>query len=237
MITRGIFRFKQFSIDDSSCAMKVGTDAVMLGAWVNMHATGTILDIGTGCGLLALMVAQRSKGHITAIEIDAAAAQQSKENFSASPWRERIDVIHGAVQQFHPEKSFDLIICNPPYFKNALKAPGLQRNLARHNDTLSFESLLSVVDRLLNINGTFAFILPVDEAAEFISLASVYQLHLNRYCTVFSREDKSPNRIMAEISRQESEGIKETLCIRDQHNQYTQEYKELTKDFYLHLSE
>jgi len=237
MSTPGVFRFKQFSIDDSRCAMKVGTDAVILGAWTKMSTEGPILDIGTGCGIIALMAAQRSNGHITAIEIDEGAALQSKENFEYSPWSERIDLIQGAVQQFKPEISFDQIISNPPFFKNALKATDQKRNIARHNDSLSFESLLVSIDRLLTENGTFAFILPTTEAFELITLASVHQFHLNRYCTVLSREGKSPNRIMAEISRHESETIKETLCIRDSNNQYTAEYKELTKDFYLFLSE
>ena len=237
MISPTAFRFKQFSIDDSKCAMKVGTDAVILGAWVNISPDGSILDIGTGCGLLALMAAQRSNGHITAIEIDESTALQSKENFASSPWSERIDMVHGAVQQFQPGNVFDLIICNPPYFTNALKAPDHQRNLARHNDSLSFESLLFSIDRLLNDDGTFAFILPATDALELISLAAVHQLHLNRCCTVFSREDKAPNRIMAEISRHESIPIKEMLCIRNKNNEYSLEYKELTKEFYLFLSE
>ena len=237
MSTPGVFRFKQFSIDDSRCAMKVGTDAVILGAWTNILTEGSMLDIGTGCGIIALMAAQRSNGHITAIEIDEGAALQSKENFENSPWRERIDLIHGAVQQFKPEKSFDQIISNPPFFNNALKATDPKRNIARHNDSLSFESLLVSIDRLLTENGTFAFILPTTEAFELITLASVHQIHLNRYCTVFSREGKSPNRIMAEISRHESVPVEETLCIRDSNNQYTSEYKELTKDFYLFISE
>lgn len=237
MITPKAFRFKQFSVDDSKCAMKVGTDAVILGAWVNVSAADTILDIGTGCGLIALMAAQRSLARITAIDIDESATLQSKENFSVSPWHERIKTVHTAVQQFQPDNLFDLIICNPPFFKNALKTPYLQRNLARHNDTLSFGNLIYAVNRLLNEKGTFAFILPVDEAYEVISIASSHLLFLNRCCTVFSRDDKLPNRVIAEISRKESELKIETLTIRDQKNQYTSEYKELTKDFYLFLTE
>ena len=237
MITRKAFHFKQFSVDDSKCAMKVGTDAVILGAWANASTAEFILDIGTGSGLIALMAAQRSLAHITAIDIDESATLQSKENFSASPWYERIESIQSAVQQFQPDNLFDLIICNPPFFRNALKTPDQQRTIARHNDTLSFESLLFAVDRLLNKNGTFAFILPVDEAYEIIAMASVHQLYPNRCCTVFSRENKSPNRVMAEISRRESVTKHENLIIRDPNNQYTIQYKELTKDFYLFLTE
>jgi len=237
MITHKPFRFKQFFVDDSTCAMKVGTDGVILGAWVNVSATASILDIGTGCGLIALMVAQRSKASITAIDIDEGAALQSTKNFRTSPWKERMESFHTAIQQFHPDHLFDLLISNPPFFRNALKAPEQKRSIARHNDTLSYESLLFAVDRLLDVNGSFAFILPVEEAYGVITMASTYQLHLNRCCTVFSKEDKMANRIMAEISRKESEVKKETLVIRDKDNQYTAQYKELTKDFYLFLTE
>jgi tRNA1Val (adenine37-N6)-methyltransferase len=231
------FRFKQFSVDDSMCAMKVGTDAVLLGVWVNIDHAATILDIGTGCGLIALMAAQRSKAKITAIDIDESASLQSKENFLASPWPERLVTVHGAVQQLNSANSFDLIICNPPFFKNALKAPDKQRNIARHNDELSFESLLVSVDRLLNNNGTFAFILPNDEAQQVITLAAAHQLYPNRCCNVLSREGKSSNRLLVELSHKESVIDRETLIIRDHNNQYTLQYKELTKDFYLFLTE
>ena len=231
------FRFKQFSIDDSNCAMKVGTDGVLLGAWADVRTAETILDIGTGCGLIALMAAQRSKARITAIDIDESATLQSRANFLSSPWHERIEAIHTAVQQFQPGYFFDLIICNPPFFKNALKTPYHERNLARHNDTLSFESLVSHVNRLLSENGKFVFILPVDEAYEVIHIASSRHLHINRCCNVYSREDKLPNRILAELSRKESAGGIELFTIRDHNNRYTAEYKELTKDFYLFLTE
>jgi tRNA1Val (adenine37-N6)-methyltransferase len=231
------FRFKQFIVDDSKCAMKVGTDGVLLGAWADVSAAESILDIGTGCGLIALMAAQRSKACITAIDIDESATLQSKENFLSSPWHERIEAIHIAVQQFQPDFLFDLIICNPPFFKNALKTPIHERNLARHNDTLSFESLVSQVNRLLSKNGKFVFILPLNEAFEVIHIASYRHLHMNRCCNVYSREDKLPNRILAELSRKESAETIETLTIRDQNNRYTAEYKELTKDYYLFLSE
>ena len=237
MINRKIFRFKQFSIDDNQCAMKVGTDAVILGAWANVCNTDTVLDIGTGCGLIALMVAQRSNAHITAIDIDEIASIQCKENFLASPWNKRLDTVHGAVQQYNPETRFDLIVCNPPFFKNALKTPDAQRNIARHNDNLSFESLLFSVDRLLNDNGAFAFILPNEEAKQVITLAVAHQLYPTRCCTVYSRDGKSSNRFLVELSRKASEVKRETLIIRNQDNQFTLQYKDLTKDFYLYLNE
>jgi len=237
MSTRKPFRFKQFSVDDSKCAMKVGTDAVLLGVWADVAAAESILDIGTGCGLIALMAAQRSNAHITAIDIDESATLQCKENFLSSPWSKRIEAVHTSVQQFQPDKLYDCIICNPPFFKNALKTPVHQRNLARHNDTLSFENLVNEVNRLLNIEGTFASILPIEEANEVIMLARKHHLYPDRCCTVFSLPDKSPNRLMVELSRKKSIGSNEMLTIRDLNNQYTAEYKELTKDFYLFLTE
>jgi len=237
MSTRKPFRFKQFRVDDSKCAMKVGTDAVILGAWADISAAESVLDIGTGCGLIALMAAQRSNARITAIDVDKDATLQSKENFLSSPWHERIESVHTAVQQFQPDNLYDRIICNPPFFKNALKTPYHQRNLARHNDTLSFESLISSVDRLLSENGKFIFILPVEEAKEVIRLAQAYHLYPDCCCKVFSLPDKSPNRLLVELSQDGTECSVETLTIRDQNNQYTAEYKELTKDFYLFLTE
>ena len=237
MINRKPFRFKQFEVDDNKCAMKVGTDAVILGAWANVCNADAILDIGAGCGLIALMVAQRSNAKITSIEIDESASLQCKDNFLASPWFSRLKNVHGSVQLYNPENRFDFIVCNPPFFKNALKAPDAQRNLARHNDTLSFESLLVAVDRLLTEEGTFAFILPNDEANQVIMLAAAHQLYPNRSCAVLSRDGKLPNRLLVELSRMSSEIKSEILTIRDRSNQYTLEYKELTKDFYLYLSE
>ena len=233
MMNHRVFRFKQCAIDDSRCAMKVGTDAVILGAWANICNANTVLDIGTGCGLIALMIAQRCNAQITAIDIDENAFIQSKENFLDSPWSQRLKSIHGAVQQFDLSSKYDFIISNPPFFKNALKAPDPQRNTARHNDKLSFESLLDAVNRLLNDKGIFSFILPVTEANQVITLATAYQLYPIRCCEVFSRDGNIPNRLLVELTRAESSIKTEKLIIRNNSNQYTLQYKQLTKDFYL----
>jgi tRNA1Val (adenine37-N6)-methyltransferase len=229
------FRFKQFSVDDSRCAMKVGTDGVLLGAWTRVSEAQTVLDIGTGCGLIALMVAQKGATRVVGIDIDEAATLQSKENFSGSPWEDRLEAIHAAVQLYDSGFKFDLIICNPPFFRNALKAPDLKRSLARHEEGLSFEGLLVAVDRLLVKAGRFAFILPCEEGRLFLTLAAAHGFYLNRCCEVYSREGKMPNRIMGEISRVETLILQEILTIRDQDNQYAEQYKELTGEFYLFL--
>ncbi|MDP4289583.1 MAG: methyltransferase [Bacteroidota bacterium] len=235
MTTPKAFRFKQFSVQDNMCAMKVGTDAVILGAWAHFDHAGEILDVGTGCGIIALMAAQKSHAHITALDIDENAIEQSKINFSASPWPERFEAIHQPVQQYHSEKLFDVIVCNPPFFRNALKAPNKQRSMARHNDHLSFESLIVSVDRLMSKDGTFVFILPNEEAMEVITMAAAHQLYLKRCCKVIPRDGKVPNRIMAELSRNECCVVEEQLLIRDSNNQYSAQYKALTDAFYLFL--
>jgi tRNA1Val (adenine37-N6)-methyltransferase len=231
------FQFKQFAVDDKGCAMKVGTDGVLLGAWVNLPRDGRFLDIGTGCGLIALILAQRSSAHITAIEIECEAVQQSEQNFKNSPWADRLNVIEGAVQQYNPESKFNLIVSNPPFFSNSLKAPEKQRNAARHNDTLPPEALLYAVDKLLSVDGIFSFILPVQEAQNLITIASSHHLYLSRSCLVFSKEGKQPNRLMGELSRSEYTLKQETCCIRTADGKYSQEYRNLTEPFYLILKD
>ncbi|NWJ49945.1 MAG: methyltransferase [Bacteroidetes bacterium] len=231
------FQFKQFSVDDKGCAMKVGTDGVLLGAWTSVPHDGTFLDIGTGCGLIALMLAQRSSAHITAIEIEHEAVQQSLQNFKDSPWTERLTAVAGAVQQYNSLSKFNLIISNPPFFTNSLKAPEKQRNAARHNDTLPPEALLFAIDNLLSDDGIFAFILPVSEAQNLIATASSHHLYLNRSCLVFSKEGKQPNRLMGELSRSDSSMEKESLYIRTADGKYSQEYRTLTEPFYLMLKD
>jgi tRNA1Val (adenine37-N6)-methyltransferase len=231
------FRFKQFVVDDNSCAMKVGTDGVLLGAWTTVPQKGSFLDIGTGCGLIALMVAQRSTTQITAIETDMESVQQSLQNFSNSPWAERLTCIEGAVQQYNSDTKFSLIVTNPPFFSNSLKAPEKQRNIARHNDTLPPEGLLYAVDKLLSPDGIFSFILPVKEAQYLINIATSYHLFLNRSCLVFSKEGKQPNRFMGEMSRFETKLKEETLTIRNEEGKYSREYRTLTEAFYLMLKD
>ena len=231
------FQFKQFVVDDNDCAMKVGTDGVLIGAWTSVRHNDACLDIGTGCGLIALMLAQRSTATITAIEIVPEAAQKSRENFRNSCWAERLTVIEGAVQKYDPGFTFNLIVTNPPFFSNSLKTPLEQRNAARHNDGLSFEALLYAVDRLLSPNGIFAFILPVKEGQDLINLATSHQLYANRTCLIYSKEGKQPNRLMGELSRTEVLTKHETLYIQTADGKYSQEYKNLTEPFYLFLKE
>jgi tRNA1Val (adenine37-N6)-methyltransferase len=230
------FTFKQFHIDHSRCAMKVGTDGTLIGAWATLHSDGQILDIGTGTGLIAIMAAQRShEAHITAIDIDSECIEQARQNVAASPWPDRIEVVHSSLQDFAPATHFDTIISNPPYFVSSLRSPDAARSIARHTDTLSFDDLTRGVCRLLSPEGHFALILPPPEMERFRSAARG-KLFIKRCCEVWSTPTSGAKRIMAEFSSDPttSNVATEKLIIEDGGPQcYSEEYRSLTRDFYL----
>ena len=231
------FTFKQFYIDHSRCAMKVGTDGTLLGAWASLpDSTRNILDIGTGTGLIAIMAAQRHPdAQICAIDIDADCILQAEENVADCPWSERIKLYHSPLQEFSSEEKFDVIISNPPYFVDSLLSPDAQRSTARHTATLSFEELTDGVIRLLAPEGRFALILPPAEYERFLSVARG-RLFVTRLCEVWSTPESGTKRIMAEFSTlppAEPPTVKR-LIIEDRGPQgYSEEYKTLTRDFYL----
>ena len=229
----GSFRFKQFAIEQEDVAMKVGTDGVLLGAWAACDGAKRILDIGTGTGVIALMSAQRNtEAKIYAVEIDETATRRARSNFEMSPWAERLEVENCAVQEFDPNEKFDLIISNPPYFIDSLLPPDAKRSTARHTHDLSFEELDKAVCRLLADGGKFALILPTAEFEKYLSLT---QLHLARRCDIHPTTGASTKRIMAEFSKSKTaEIVRETVTIeREKRGDYTDEYRTLTKDFYL----
>ncbi|MCB0401460.1 MAG: methyltransferase [Flavobacteriales bacterium] len=228
------FHFKQFSISQNQTAMKVGTDGVLLGAWA--HAGGsTALDIGTGTGLLALMLAQRNPDlMIDAIEVDQSAAEEAQINFESSPWSNRLKVFQTSIQEYTPEATYDVIICNPPYFINSTKAPESSRKTARHNDSLTHPELCAAVQRLLSENGSFQVILPVEEARQFIPEAGKHFLHLNRRCIVTPKPGSTPKRWLLEFSFRKSQLSEESITIEtEKRHEYSKDYLTLTKDFYL----
>jgi tRNA1Val (adenine37-N6)-methyltransferase len=236
------FRFKQFSVEDSLSAMKIGTDSVILGAWADVIDAKNIMDVGTGCGLLALMCAQRSDALITAIDIDINACKQAENNFKDSPWSNRLQCIHLSLKDFTKTQMvkgttlFDHIITNPPYFNNSLKSPDTGRNTARHNDDLPFNSLLEDCSTLLNTNGKLSVIIPFSENGQFESLATDYELTVTRKLIILPKTEKEPNRILMEFTKGESDHIETgQLSIRDLHRNYTKEYVKLTELFYLGL--
>ncbi|MBO5962731.1 MAG: methyltransferase [Alistipes sp.] len=227
------FRFKQFAVEQEDVAMKVGTDGVLLGAWANSDNVKRILDIGTGTGVIALQMAQRNPiAHIHAVEIDDTAAKRARANFDLSPWAERLTVEQTAVQEFEPSEKFDLIVSNPPYFVDSLLPPDAKRSTARHTHDLTFEELDSAVCRLLDDNGRFALILPITEFEKYLALT---QLHLVRRCDVCPVEGGAIKRIMGEFAKQPTTEIEiETIAIeRGRRGDYTDDYRALTKDFYL----
>ena len=236
---RGGFTFKQFHIDHSRCAMKVGTDGTLLGAWATLppHAK-KILDIGTGSGLIAIMAAQRHPiAKITAIDIDKDCVMQATENAVASPWAERIEVIETPLQEYSPEEKFDVIISNPPYFADSMHSPDKQRTTARHTASLSFKELTEGVLRLLADDGLFAVILPTAES-ELLLSASRGRLFTWRRCEVWSTPESGARRIMLELKREPPKDLaqKEKIIIEQGgRHVYSEEYKALTADFYLNF--
>ena len=227
------FRFKQFSIEQEDVAMKVGTDGVLLGAWVNCDGARRILDIGTGTGVIALMMAQRNaEAKISAVEIDKTAIQRARGNFDMSPWAERLDVVCCAVQEFEPSEKFDLIISNPPYFVDSLLPPDGKRSTARHTHDLSFEELDKAVARLLTENGKFALILPTNEFEKYLTIT---QLHISRRCDICPIEGGVIKRVMGEFVKQKPAKTEcENIAIeRGRRGDYCESYRTLTKDFYL----
>ncbi|MBQ5614040.1 MAG: tRNA1(Val) (adenine(37)-N6)-methyltransferase [Tidjanibacter sp.] len=228
------FTFKQFSVEQSGAAMKVGTDGVLLGAWVGLSSdTKRVLDVGTGTGLLALMVAQRaSEAQIVAVEIEPQAAEQARTNVSSSPWAERIEVVCADAKEYASEQKFDLVVSNPPYFTASLHSPDAERNLARHTDTLSLAALCSLAVRLLSDNGRLAVVLPADCERTIRMAAIGAGLHPIRLCRVRTSSAKPPKRILMEFSRR-GDGEQQSELVMSHKGEPTEEYVELIRDFYL----
>jgi len=215
--------------------MKTGTDGVLLGAWVNVPTAKAILDIGTGSGLIALMLAQRShpSTHIEAVEIGTDDAQQAKENIAASPWPDKIRIHQSRIQDFYGNQLFDLIVSNPPFFNNSLPPPSGKRKAARHTKSLSYAELLDAAARLIANGGIFALILPVKEGLSFISIAQFRGFYLQRQCAVYTREGKPQERWLLEFSRIPGQVIMERLFLFSDAKERSEEYKKLIKEFYL----
>ena len=231
------FQFKQFRIEQARSAMKVGIDGILLGAWADVRDCNTILDIGTGTGLIALMLAQRSQAKIIAIEIEKNAAEEAAENITASPWKNRVEVQNVSLQKFSAETTFkfDLIISNPPFFQNSLKAGNKSRSLARHTDSLPFSKLLECTSQLLTEKGRCAYILPMEVNVDIETLARKNGLFLQRKTLVSPNENKSPNRVLLEMSKIEVPTESDSLVIYNNDGSWAEIFKNLTCDFYLNF--
>jgi tRNA1Val (adenine37-N6)-methyltransferase len=217
--------------------MKVGTDSILLGAWTNVENAERILDIGTGTGVIALMLAQKSNATIDAIEIDRNSYLEAEGNIKNSKWKERINVNNIALQDFikiTDTKKYDVIVCNPPYFINSLKSKMSERNLARHNISLNYTDLISAVSELISVKGRFYVIIPYIENGIFISEALKYSIYSNKKLYIQPKENSKLKRLLIEFSKVEKPCEENTLIIEnEQRHHYTNDYKELTNEYYL----
>jgi tRNA1Val (adenine37-N6)-methyltransferase len=232
------FSFKQFTVFHHKCAMKVGIDGVLLGAWADADNADAILDIGTGTGLIALMLAQRSSARIDAIDIDADAVIQANENIQKSPWLSRIEAYEVELQKYvlKTENRYDLIVSNPPYFVNSTKAPVENRNTARHTDTLTHKELLDNALSLLKPTGRICVILPVNEGLLSVEYAASIGLYCTKQVAVFPKPGAVPKRLLLEFSPQFAACVNSEIVIEsDVRHQYSPEFTALAKDYYLKL--
>ena len=266
------FRFKQFTVWHDRCAMKVGTDGVLLGAWSPLpkagvqefrgsgvtteqaqsasehlnssvamseyHYKANVLDVGTGSGLIALMLAQRFEGaEITAIDIDPGAVEQARYNFGQSPWSNRLACQQTALQDIEGQALYDLIVSNPPYFQDSLKNPNNQRAMARHTDTLSYQELMVHSARLLKEGGRLALVLPIEAEQQIIALAQAHKLYPTHITHVFPKPGKAAKRLLIAFSQSpianSQAPIAYSLTLESETAPRSKEYQELTKDFYL----
>lgn len=239
-MSANIFHFRQFSIRQERCAMKVGTDSVLLGAWAALPQEGNILDIGTGTGILAIMAAQRSRHTaITGIELDADAAQQARENCCACPWKERITIEHADFNLFAraTDSRFAAILSNPPYFDDLLP-PDAARRTARHAITLQYDAIFGLSRMLLQDGGTLSLVFPAKLFDRIDEAAMLTGWSLSRQLVVNTLPGKPPKRMLCEWRHALlPRPVASYLTIEKQPGEYTQEYIALTRDFYLKLGQ
>lgn len=228
------FAFKQFTIRQDRCAMKVGTDGVLLGAWALLPPTGRILDVGTGTGLIALMAAQRTSAEVVGVEIDPDAAQQARENVEASPWAGRCTIVCSDIKSFESAERFDTILSNPPYYGGTLLPSGVQRVQARHTSSLPFDLLARAAKRLLKPDvGTLQVVLPVSEEDAFLTACAPCGLFPSRRTQVVTRRSKPPRRVLLSLSTKSSYTQEDELLLSEEDGSRSEAYKTLTKSFYL----
>lgn len=240
------FNFKQFIVNQDKSTMKVGTDAVLLGTWINIRTTDSnLLEIGVGCGVISLIIAQRySQIKIDGIDIDKASVEEANDNFHNSPWPERITAINDSLQTYKTTKKYDFIVSNPPFFNNSLQCPDKQRNNARHTITLPYTDLLLYSYKLLNNNGILAIILPYNEGIDFIKLSTKFNYKIKRTTAVYPTPTSQPKRLLIELIKNTENNDtltnndisqQQNLVIENSRHNYTDEYITLTKDFYLKM--
>ena len=235
-----VFQFKQFSVNQDQTAMKIGTDGVLLGAWTPIENNPkSVLDIGTGTGIIALMLAQRSEAEqIDALEIDESAYEQAVENFENSPWGDRLFCFHAGLDEFvdDPEDEYDLIVSNPPFFSEDYRSDNEQRDLARFQEAMPFEELVEAADLLLSENGIFSVIIPFNKEDRFIELCAEVELFPIKITRVKGTKNTKIIRSLLAFKRYELAVLTaDELVIEISRHEYTPEYISLTKDFYLKM--
>lgn len=229
-----IFRFKQFEVDQSGCAMRINTDGVLLGTMVKHPDPQRILDIGTGTGVIALMLAQRfPKAQVHAVEIDEQASMTAEKNFQNSVFSSQLSVHHIAIEQYHHSEQFDLIVSNPPFFVNDLKNPEKKKEMARHASDTFFNDLIEKVATLLSPAGCFWVILPVKQAQDLVRKAKMKGLFLTHLVKLHSDATKPEFRRIICLGREESNVVEEDFMIYESEKKYTKAYELLLKDFFL----
>lgn len=230
------FKFKQFKVLQRKSAMRVGTDSVLLGAWANVANVINAIDVGTGTGVIALMLAQRNPlMKIDAVELDPDSAAEATDNVTRSPWASSINVVNMAFQDFANQsgKAYELIVSNPPYFNNSLKSPLAKRTLTRHTESLPYHDLLLGVQHLLAHNGRFCGIFPYSEGNVFIAQASTFGLYCTHKVSIVTKPGKPTLRILVQLEKERQPVTETELTIHNPDGTYTKEYKQLTSEFYL----
>ncbi len=231
-----LFSFKAFSLSDSNCGMKIGTDGVLLGSFASTYSAKKALDIGTGCGLIALMVAQKTGAQVHAIDIDKASLEQAAENFRKSPWPGQFKVFYSSLQEFSPpdETLYDLIVCNPPFFGNSIRSKNNSRSLARQNENLKPEELFHFSRNLLSETGVLITIFPFSAKEQNDYFAQSVKLYPIRYLIIKPTPDHNPVRLISVYSQKPvNEVNSEVLSIENKkRHEFSSEYKELTRDFH-----
>ena len=235
-MSNSYFKFKQFTIEQNDCAMKVGTDGCLLGSWFNCGDSKRVLDIGCGTGLIAIMAAQRCNATVTGVEIDSKAALQARINADNSPWSERIEIVNCDLLEYSTGERFDTIVSNPPYFVNSLKCDDTSRTLARHSDSLDCKAFFNKCNELLESNGSISIVIPCDIMEEWKSAAMEQGLHPTRITYVRTTPKKAPKRVLIEFRfAQQDAKLENTLILETAPGEYSSDAKELLGSFYLKL--
>ena len=229
------FRFKQFTIHQEKAQMKVGTDSIILGSAIKIKSKyKSIIDIGTGTGILSLMIAQKSPNlDITAVEIDSNAYHQAKINIDKCKWRNKINLIHSDAKQLDINNKYDLIISNPPYFNKSKRSIIISKNTARHQVELTFKDLLNIWNKIGNDDSDLACIIPIIESKKFYKMVKSHGNYLTYYLEVRSNPNSNPKRAVMLFSKNKMKTIKSELCIHNNEGGYSEAYINMTKDFYL----